>query len=73
MKVTDTSTRLRIGQRISELRRMRGLTQSDLASLTGYDRTNIAKIELGRYSVGVDVLSTIAKALDATLEIQPLN
>lgn len=52
--------RVRIGMRISELRRLNGLTVRELADKCGVTYQNINKIENGRYSVGIDVLSKIA-------------
>lgn len=61
--------RLKIGQRIAELRKEAGLSQRDLAERTGFNPSNIARIETGRYSVGLDVLSKIASALGASVEL----
>jgi transcriptional regulator with XRE-family HTH domain len=48
--------RERIGKRIAELRKRRGLSQAKLAELAGVDPGHIARIELGRYSTGIDIL-----------------
>ena len=58
-----------IGKRIAELRKKRKLSQVDLALKTGLDKGHIARIELGRYSVGVDTLQKIADALDVRIEL----
>lgn len=42
--------RERIGKRIAELRKQKGLSQVKLAELAGIDLGHIARIELGRYS-----------------------
>ena len=55
--------RIYIGKRIAEERSKLGLSQRDLASMAGYDPATIAKIELGRWSAGIDVLSRIAEAM----------
>lgn len=52
--------RQRIGQRIREIRCALSLTQQDLADKTGIQQCHIARIEAGRYSVGLDVLQRIA-------------
>ena len=67
---TMDNHRLIIGTRIAELRKKKGLSQRALAELTGYNPSNIARIELGRYSVGLDVLQSIADKLDADVNIQ---
>jgi transcriptional regulator with XRE-family HTH domain len=61
--------RQRIGQRIADLRKGQGLTQNDLASMTGMQRNHISRIESGKYSVGFDTLQSIAEALGGTIDI----
>lgn len=62
--------RKKIGAMIIESRKSKGLTQEMLSEMSGLDRTNIAKIENGKYSVGVDVLGKICKALEVELKIE---
>ena len=61
--------RLRIGQRIADLRKQRGMTQQDLADITGNQRNHISRIESGKYSVGFDTLQAIAEAIGGTIDI----
>ena len=61
--------RLRMGERIATLRKEKGMTQQDLADVTGLLRNHISRIEQGRYSVGFDTLQAIAEALGGTIEI----
>lgn len=61
--------RERIGARIAELRKAKGITQVQLAEKTGYSQSNIWRIENGKYSVGLDILAVIAEALDARVEL----
>lgn len=63
--------RLHIGQRIRELREKRGMEARDLALLTGIDAANLSRIEQGKYSTGVDILSRIAIVLGAHLDLIP--
>lgn len=60
--------RQRIGQRIREIRGALGMTQQELAERTGIQRCHIARIEAGRYSVGLDTLAKIARALGKTID-----
>lgn len=60
--------RQRIGQRIAEIRRKRGLTQIQLGEKVGIMGNHITRIEKGRYSVGLDTLAAIAEALDCRLD-----
>ena len=61
--------RQRIGQRIADLRKAKGMTQQDLADVTGNQRNHISRIESGKYSVGFDTLQAIAEALGGTIDI----
>lgn len=54
--------KIRIGREIAAMRKENKISQAKLAELTGVDSGHIARIELGRYSVGVETLSKIAKA-----------
>ena len=62
--------RIRIGKRITEIRKGKNLSQADLAELTGMTPGNISRIESGRYSTGVDILSKIADVLGYQLEFE---
>lgn len=61
--------RQRIGQRIAELRKQKGLTQQDIAERTGIQRNHISRIEAGKYSVGFDTLQSIAEAIGGRIDI----
>lgn len=52
--------RARIGQRIRDIRVRLSMTQQELAEATGIQQCHIARIEAGRYSVGLDTLQRIA-------------
>ena len=47
--------RERIGKRIAQLRMEAGISQYKLAELTGLAPGNIARIETGKYSTGIDL------------------
>lgn len=57
----------RIEQHIAQLRKEKGMTQQDLANRVEMQRSHIARIEAGRYSVGLDTLTAIAQALGKRL------
>ena len=63
--------RIRIGKRIRELRERMKMEARDLAYLVGIDAANLSRIEQGKYSTGVDILSRIAVILDAHLDLVP--
>ncbi len=61
--------RTRLGNRIRELREKKGMEAKDLALLAGIDAANLSRIEQGKYSTGVDILSRIAVILDVHLDL----
>lgn len=63
--------RFRIGKRIRDLRENKRMEARDLALLTGIDAANLSRIEQGKYSTGVDILSRICVILDAHLDLIP--
>lgn len=62
-------TRERIGRRIALLRKEQGMTQTELAERCGIGQGHIARIEAGRYSVGIDTLQKIAAAMQCKVDI----
>jgi transcriptional regulator with XRE-family HTH domain len=65
--IKNEQERQRIGQHIAQLRKEQGMTQQDLADRVEMQRAHIARIEAGRYSVGLDTLAAIAQALGKRL------
>lgn len=63
--------RARIGGRIRQLREAKNMEARDLALLAGIDAANLSRIEQGRYSVGLDILSRIAFVLGAYIDLVP--
>jgi DNA-binding Xre family transcriptional regulator len=61
--------RVRIGTRIREIRKERNIEAKALAQLVNIDAANLSRIEQGRYSVGLDILSRISFALGAKIEL----
>ena len=53
-------TKKYIGARIKELRKLKGLKQSELAELVGIDSKHMSKLECGRCFPSFDLLSKIA-------------
>lgn len=52
------------------LRKKMGYTQEDISKATGIARPNIARIESGRNTPTLEVLTKLAGALDMELEIR---
>lgn len=82
--MSNENERLRIGQRIAELRKARrwtdangirrtGMTQQELADRCGIAQSHIARIENGRYDVHLETLAAIAEGLDTKLDFVELS
>lgn len=60
----------RIAEQVSERRRELGLSQKQLAELTGTTQSAIARLESGGRPPRIDTLLRIASALDCELELR---
>lgn len=60
----EKNQRIKYGSLIADMRRIRHITQRELASLSGVSYANISRIELGKYSPGLDVIQRIEDALE---------
>ena len=65
--------RIRIGKRIKEIRIEKGLDAKTLGIATGIDAANICRIEAGKYSVGFDILTKIAKVCGKKIDFVNLE
>jgi len=63
---------LEVAYRIAELRRLRRMSQEELAKRIGSTQSNIARIENGRQNLSLNLLGKIAQALDSKLQISLL-
>jgi transcriptional regulator with XRE-family HTH domain len=59
--------KLKIGQRIRELRKELEISQEALAYKAEVDRTYVTDVENGRRNVSVEILERIIKALDVSI------
>ena len=67
------NNRISIGKRIAELRKQKGWSQAELAEKCKMAPGNIARIETGKYSTGVDLLGKIADALGFEIDFVPIR
>jgi len=67
-----TDERKRIGEQIKKIREEKKIEARQLALMTGIDASNICRIEQGRHSVGIDILSKVANALGYKIELVKL-
>ena len=65
--------RTRIGTKIRQIREEKGIEAKDLARLANIDAANLSRIEKGKYSVGLDILSKLASALGYHIDIVPIQ
>ena len=63
------SNRLRLGQRIREIRQERGYNQEQLAEKMDISRSTISKIESGKFNFSIDYLSKFSLVLDFKINI----
>ena len=59
-----------IGATIKAMRKVRGLTQAQLASAAGLERTSVTNIELGNQMLNVKTINAIAAALGYEVHVQ---
>ncbi|CAA0172974.1 helix-turn-helix domain-containing protein [Tenacibaculum maritimum] len=58
---------LDIGKRIRDLREKKGVSQKDLAYSCGFDKSNMARLEMGRTNPTIYTLKKIAENLEIKL------
>jgi DNA-binding XRE family transcriptional regulator len=61
--------RERIGAKIRQLREVKGMEAKQLAVLANIDAANLSRIEQGKYSVGLDILTRIANVLGVKVDL----
>lgn len=64
---TAVDVKIKIGQRIKELREVSNMSQKDLSYIADLDRSYIASIENGQRNVSIVNIEKIATALNVTL------
>lgn len=72
-KTEKDDERARIGKRIKELRIEKSYEAKTLATIAGIDAANLCRIEAGKYSVGYDILSKIAKVFNKKIDFVDLG
>lgn len=65
--MVSTDIRVRLGNRVRNLRKERGWTQVELAELLGIDRSYLSEIETGKKDPSLRVLKTIADGFGLSL------
>ena len=63
--------RYKIGRELKNIRKQRGYTQEQLASMMGISRSTVSKIENGKFSISIDYMELIAIFLNIEIDIKP--
>lgn len=61
------SIKVKVGQRIKELRLKLGISQEALANKAGIDRTYVTDVENGRRNIAIENLEKLILSLDISL------
>lgn len=64
-----SEARKRIGAKIRHLREKKGIEAKNLATMVNIDAANLSRIEQGKYSIGLDILTRIAHVLDVKVDL----
>ena len=67
LDLTGMDIKLKVGQRIKELRKELELSQEALAYKAEVDRTYVTDVENGRSNVSVEILERLIKALEISI------
>ena len=59
-----------IAEQVAEQRKARGLSQAELAELTGTTQSAIARLESGGRPPRIDTMLRVAEALDCELQVE---
>lgn len=62
-------TRYQVARQIRDVRKEQGMTQESLAELVGTKKSNISRLESGRYNPSLDFLVKVAKGLGKQIQV----
>ena len=69
MKGTN-ATREEVAQQLREVRKSQGMTQESLADRVGTKKSNISRLESGRYNPSLDFLVKVAGGLVKQIQVK---
>lgn len=69
MDVIMNKDRIKIGNRIRTIREKQGYSASRISEAIGIRESSYNRIEEGKFSVGLDILSRIAEVLGCEIDI----
>lgn len=64
------SPREDVARQVKEVRKDQGMTQEYLAELVGTKKSNISRLESGRYNPSLDFLAKVADGLGKKIQIR---
>ena len=66
----SSTPRQEIARQIKEVRKAKGMTQEHLAELVGTKKSNISRLESGRYNPSLDFLVKVAGGLGREITVR---
>ena len=66
----SSTPRQEIARQIKEVRKAKGMTQEHLAELVGTKKSNISRLESGRYNPSLDFLVKVAGGLGREISVR---
>ena len=66
----SSTPRQEIARQIKEVRKAKGMTQEHLAELVGTKKSNISRLESGRYNPSLDFLVKVASGLGREISVR---
>lgn len=70
MKTSNEGTREAVVVQLKTLRKEQGMTQEHLAELVGTKKSNISRLESGRYNPSLDFLIKVANGLGKQITVK---
>lgn len=64
------SPRQEVARQIKQVRKEQGMTQESLAELVGTKKSNISRLESGRYNPSLDFLARVAGGLGKKIQVK---
>lgn len=69
----STTPREEVVRQLKEVRKAEGMTQEHLAELVGTKKSNISRLESGRYNPSLDFLVKVADGLGKQITVKVLS
>jgi transcriptional regulator with XRE-family HTH domain len=61
-------TKIDLGKKITEIRKIKNISQEKLGEISGLHRTYVGSVERGERNISIEAISKICKALGIKLE-----